>query len=244
MSESPTFRKPDRYKSSSYRAYNFKMPARYDSAWFVTLCQLPLWHRTVVEALRTEIDSVDILDVGCGTGLLLADLARSGATSLAGFDLAPKILDVARENLSPTGIGADLRAGDAEEPLPWASESFDVATLTGALHHFYRPHDALAEIHRVLRPGGRLLVVDPCFFTPSRQLFNLYLRFLPHDGDYHFYSAAHASRLLTAQQFQCSAPRRVGLWAYFIRATTIRPARVELRRGDRVGSGIESGGSQ
>jgi ubiquinone/menaquinone biosynthesis C-methylase UbiE len=73
MSESPNFRKPDRYKSSSYRAYNFKMPARYDSAYFIKLFQVPLWHRTVVEALQTEIESVDILDVGCGTGTLLTD---------------------------------------------------------------------------------------------------------------------------------------------------------------------------
>jgi ubiquinone/menaquinone biosynthesis C-methylase UbiE len=224
MSESPTFRKPDRYKSSSYRAYNFKMPARYDSAYFIKLCQLPLWHRVVVEALRTELESADILDVGCGTGRLLADLARSGATSLAGVDLAPNILDVAREKLSAAGAKAVFRTADAEEPLPWPSESFDVATLTGALHHFFRPHDALAEIYRVLRPGGRLLVVDPCFFTPLRQLFNLYLSILPHDGDYHFYSAAQAGRLAAAQRFECLEPRRVGLWAYFICATKSRPS--------------------
>jgi ubiquinone/menaquinone biosynthesis C-methylase UbiE len=215
----PTFRKPDPYKSSSYRTYNFRMPARYDSMYLIKLCQLSLWHRTVVQALQTEIESADILDVGCGTGSLLAELARSGATSLAGVDLAPKILEVAREKLSAAGARADLRAADAEEPLPWASESFDVATLTGALHHFYRPHDVLAEIHRVIRAGGRLLVVDPCFFTPLRQLFNVYLRVLPHYGDYHFYAAPQAGRLLGAQGFECSEPRRVGLWAYFICAT-------------------------
>lgn len=224
MSESPTFQKPDRYKSSSYRAYNFKMPGRYDSAYFIKLCQLPLWHRSVVEALQAEIKSADILDVGCGTGSLLAALARSGATSLAGVDLAPNIVAVARKKISAAGARADLRAADAEEPLPWPSESFDVATLTGVLHHFYRPHDALAEIHRVLRPAGRLLVVDPCFLGPLRQLFNLYLRILPHDGDYHFYSASQAGRLLAAQGFQCSEPRRVGLWAYFICATKVRPS--------------------
>jgi ubiquinone/menaquinone biosynthesis C-methylase UbiE len=224
MSGSPTFRKPDRYKSSSYRAYNFKMPSRYDSAYFIKLFQLPLWHRAVVEVLQAEIESADILDVGCGTGTLLTDLARSGATSLAGVDLAPNILDVAREKLSLAGAKADLRSADAEEPLPWASESFDVATLTGVLHHFYRPHDALGEIHRVIRPGGRLLIVDPSFFTPLRHLFNVYLRVLPHDGDCHFYSATQACRLLAAQRFEWSEPRRVGLWAYFICATKPRCA--------------------
>lgn len=221
--EPSIFGKPDRYKSSSYRSYNFKMPARYDSAYFIGFCQVPLWHRTILEELEADLPSVDLLDVGCGTGTLLLDLARAGAASLAGVDLAPKILDVARAKLSATETQADLRAADAEERLPWPSESFDVATLTGALHHFYRPHDVLAEIHRVLRPGGDLLVVDPCFFTPVRQVFNLYLRVLPHDGDYHFYAPCAASRLLAASGFECSEPRRVGLWAYFIRATRPNP---------------------
>jgi ubiquinone/menaquinone biosynthesis C-methylase UbiE len=224
VSESPTFRKPDRYKSSSYRAYNFTMPDRYDSAYFIRLCQLPLWHRTILEEVKTEIESVDILDVGCGTGSLLRDFARAGATSLAGVDLAPKILEVARAKLSAAGARAELRAADAEEPLPWPSQSFDVATLTGALHHFYRPHDVLTEIYRVLRADGQLLLVDPCFFAPVRQLFNLYLRVLPHDGDYHFYAPSQAVGLLTAVGFECSAPRRVGLWAYFIRATKANSA--------------------
>jgi ubiquinone/menaquinone biosynthesis C-methylase UbiE len=238
MSESPTFRKPDRYKSSSYRSYNFKMPKRYDSAYFIRLCQVPLWHRTILEEVEADRETADILDVGCGTGSLLADLAKAGAGSLAGVDLAPKILDVAREKLAAAGARADLRAADAEEPLPWPSESFDVATLTGALHHFYRPRDVLAEIHRLLRPGGRLLIVDPCFFTPVRQLINLYLRVLPHDGDYHFYDPSQAGLLLTASDFECSEARRVGLWAYFLRA--IRPGPT---RGASRTSSSDSGGS-
>lgn len=219
VSESPNFAKPDRYKSSSYRSYNYKMPERYDSAYFIKLCQVPLWHRIILEELKADSHHTDILDVGCGTGTLLVDLARAGATSLAGVDLAPKILEVARGKLSEAGAQADLRVADAEEPLPWPSESFDVATLTGALHHFYRPHDVLAEIYRVLRPGGDLMVVDPCFFTPVRQLFNLYLRVLPHDGDYHFYTPSQAGRLLAGSGFECSGTRRVGLWAYFLRGT-------------------------
>lgn len=224
MPEPPSFRKLDRYKASSYRAYTFKMPERYDSAYFIRLCQLPLWHRTILEELEGEIESADILDVGCGTGTLLADLARAGATSLAGVDLAPNILEVAREKLAAAGAQADLRATDAEEPLPWPSAHFDTATLTGALHHFYRPHDVLADIYRVLRSRGHLLVVDPCFFVPVRHLFNLYLRVLPHDGDYHFYAPSRAARLLAAAGFACSKPRRVGLWAYFIRATKRSPS--------------------
>jgi ubiquinone/menaquinone biosynthesis C-methylase UbiE len=223
VADVPLLRKYDRYKASSYRSYNFKMPARYDSAYFIKLCQLPLWHRSIVEELLPEIANIKILDVGCGTGSLLADLARSGATSLAGVDLAPNILEVAHEKLAAIGAKADLHTADVEEPLPWASGSFDTATLTGTLHHFYRPGDALSAIHRVLRPGGRLLLIAPCFLTPLRQMFNLYLRFLPHDGDYHFYSPTRASELLGDQGFTVSESRRVGLWAYLLNAT--KPAK-------------------
>jgi ubiquinone/menaquinone biosynthesis C-methylase UbiE len=216
MNETPAFRKHDRYKASSYRSYNFKMPDRYDTAYFQTLCQVPLWHRTVVEELRPQIESAQILDVGCGTGSLLADLARSGASSLAGVDLAPKILDVAREKLSAAHASADLRVADVEDPLPWPAESFDVATLTGTLHHFYRPRDVLREISRVLRSGGRLLIVDPSFVMPVRQLFNLYLRLFPHDGDFHFYAPRRATTLLASEGFRCAEPKRVGLWAYLL----------------------------
>jgi ubiquinone/menaquinone biosynthesis C-methylase UbiE len=216
MDEMPVFRKHDRYKASSYRSYNSKMPSRYDAAYFQKLCQLPLWHRTVVRALRPQIEFARILDVGCGTGSLLVDLALSGATSLAGVDLAPKILDVARKKLSTAHAKADLRSADVEDPLPWPAASFDVATLTGVLHHFYRPRDALREVYRILRPGGRLLVVDPSFATPIRQLFNLYLRVLPHDGDFHFYSRKEATTLVSSEGFRCADSKRVGLWAYLL----------------------------
>jgi ubiquinone/menaquinone biosynthesis C-methylase UbiE len=216
MREMRTFRKYDRYKESSYRSYNSKMVDRYDSAYFQKLCQMPLWHRTVVQVLRPQLESTRILDVGCGTGSLLVDLALAGANLLAGVDLAPKILDVAREKLSAAHSSADLRSADVEDPLPWPAESFDVATVTGTLHHFYRPHDALREINRVLRPGGRLVVVDPSFVTPVRQLFNLYLRAFPHDGDFHFYSLRGATSLVSSEGFGCSESRRVGLWAYLL----------------------------
>jgi ubiquinone/menaquinone biosynthesis C-methylase UbiE len=222
MPETPVFRKHDRYKAGSYRAYNFKLPVRYDSAWFVKLCQFPLWDRNIVEELGSEIDSVELLDVGCATGRLLANLARAGAVRLSGVDLAPKILEVAREKLAREDAHAELRPADAEDAIPWPAESFDVATLTGVLHHFYRPHDALVEIRRVLRPGGRLILIDPCFFTPARQVINLYLRFFPHEGDCRFYSPRAAIGLLEGAELRCSPGRRVGPLSYLVAAVKER----------------------
>jgi ubiquinone/menaquinone biosynthesis C-methylase UbiE len=214
MVETPEFRKFDRYKASSYHSYNFKMLSSYDTCIWLKLCQVALWDRTLVRALGPNIGSLRILDVGCATGRLLQRLAEAGATQLCGADLAPRILELARERLSDTEAAVELRAADAEDRLPWDRDSFDAVLLTGVLHHFFRPRDALAEVHRVLRPGGRLLVIDPCFFPPLRQLINLALRIAPHAGDFHFYSPKDTVDLLSTLGFEVEPARRVGSWAF------------------------------
>jgi ubiquinone/menaquinone biosynthesis C-methylase UbiE len=227
--EAQRFRKPDRYKESSYRTYNFEMPARYDSSVWMTFCQTALWDRAVIAELGDRIPSLRILDVGCATGRLLSSLAASGATGLAGVDLAANIVDVARDKLARRSVAAELRAADVEDSIPWPAESFDAITLTGVLHHFYRADDALREIHRVLRPGGRLLVLDPEFVAPVRWAINLALRIAPHQGDYRFYSRRGAAGLLERAGFHGSGSRRVGLWAYLVVATKPEPIRAAAR---------------
>jgi SAM-dependent methyltransferase len=213
MDDLPDFRKPDRYKASSYRSYNFKMPSLYDTSIWTK--SAPLVDRFIIAQVGTSISSLRILDVGCATGRFLERLAEAGATQLFGIDLAPRILEVAAEKLSKTGIMADLRVADAEDCLPWDDRCFDIITLIGVLHHFFRPKDALSEIHRVLRPGGRVLVFDPCFFPPVRQILNAVFRVVPHDGDYRFYSMKATGRLLAELEFEVRQIRRLG-WACYL----------------------------
>lgn len=216
MEDAPPFRKHDRYKDSSYRSYNYKMPERYDSLFWMRFCQTSLWDGTIVAEIGDRIGSVAILDVGCATGRLLSALAKAGANRLYGVDLAPNILDVAREKLAKESVATELHAADAEDRLPWSSSFFDVVTLSGVLHHFYRPLDALREMHRVLRPGGRVLIVDPSFFAPLRQAANLYLRVGSHDGDCHFYSRRAANELVGRAGFHCKKTKRIGVWSYLL----------------------------
>src|SRR6266446_3175955 len=104
-----------------------------------------------------------VLDVGCGTGTLaLEAYERVGATGrLCGIDPAPQQITRARRKAARRGLPIDFQAGVIEQ-LTFPDQSFDVVLSTLMMHHL--PDDlkrqGLAEIARVLKPGGRLLVVD------------------------------------------------------------------------------------
>ncbi|MBN2170641.1 MAG: class I SAM-dependent methyltransferase [Candidatus Krumholzibacteriota bacterium] len=216
----PEGRRPDglddRYKRSSYRAYDGRLADRYDTYWALRVFRGEIMDGFVLDQLGADLGSLAILDVGCATGRLLDRLAAAGARRLAGCDLAPRIVERARVKLARRGVDADLRPADAERSLPWPDASFDAVALTGVLHHFYRPRAALGEIARMLRPGGRLVLVDPCFFPPLRQLMNLGLRIHPHAGDYRFYTPREATRMLETAGWDIAVCRRLNWWAYGI----------------------------
>lgn len=211
----------DRYKASSFRAYNDKLPGRYDTSIAVRFFRPSTMDDFVLDALGQDVAASAILDVGCATGRLLERLAEAGARDLAGSDLAPRILDVARRKLARFDFECDLRSADAETSLPWPADTFDAVVLTGVVHHFCHPQDALREIGRVLLPGGKLIIADACFFPPVRELFNLCLRIHPHEGDYHFYTSIQLRRLLLACGWEVSRRERLNWWAFGIVAQRV-----------------------
>ena len=99
----------------------------------------------------------DVLDVGVGTGADLPYFPPGVRTT--GVDLSPAMLDVARERARELGVHADLREGDAQA-LPFDDASFDSVVCTLALCAIPDDRAAITEMHRVLRPGGSLLLLD------------------------------------------------------------------------------------
>ncbi len=91
----------------------------------------------------------DVLEVGCGTGLILERLARV-ARRAVGVDLSPGMLEHARRR------GLEVREADAAS-LPFADESFDVACSFKVLAHVREIETAMAEMARVVRPGGQVI---------------------------------------------------------------------------------------
>jgi ubiquinone/menaquinone biosynthesis C-methylase UbiE len=99
----------------------------------------------------------DVLEIAVGTGRNLS-LYPAG-TRLTAIDLSPAMLALARERATAAGLDVDLRLGDAEA-LAFDDASFDTVVCTLALCTIPRPERAVAEARRVLRPGGRFLILD------------------------------------------------------------------------------------
>jgi ubiquinone/menaquinone biosynthesis C-methylase UbiE len=157
-----------------------------------------------------------LLDVGCGPGLLLEVLVEREEVSVAGIDISPEMIRVAKDRL---GVRADLTLGDAES-LPWKDDQFDCAFCVDSFHHYPNPERGLAEMHRVLKRGGRLLIADPAAPPVIRQVANLVNAFLRH-GDVRIYTRCEMTRMLKAQGFEKIEWYTSGLWGFVVTALAL-----------------------
>jgi len=125
----------------------------YDAvSWLVSLGNWRRWQRAVIPHLRGE----RVLDLACGTGNLLIDLAEAGYRP-CGLDLSPYMVRITRRKLRRRGLGVPLCRGRAQA-LPFAGGVFDAVVATFPAGFILHPA-TLREVTRVLRPGGRAVVV-------------------------------------------------------------------------------------
>lgn len=114
------------------------------------------YNRPAIRELAGDVRGRRVLDAGCGSGPVFADLRDGGAT-VTGIDASSGMLEQARQRL---GADADLVLADLGAPLPFADDAFDDVIVSQALHYLRDWAPTLAEFHRVLRPGGRLIVSE------------------------------------------------------------------------------------
>jgi ubiquinone/menaquinone biosynthesis C-methylase UbiE len=110
--------------------------------------------RPAILDLAGDVAGREILDAGCGAGPLFAQLRDRGAT-VTGFDASTKMLELARQRL---GEDAALQVADIAEPLPFSDGAFDDVVVSLVLHYLEDWTAPLAELRRVLKPGGRLIL--------------------------------------------------------------------------------------
>ena len=112
------------------------------------------YDRPATLSLLGDVDGMSVLDAGCGPGLYAEQLVACGA-DVVGIDASEKLIRLAKNRVAQ----ADFRVHDLEFPLSWIeNDSFDRIVMALVLHHLHEPRATLRELHRVLRPNGRLVV--------------------------------------------------------------------------------------
>src|SRR5215469_3799343 len=125
-----------------------------------TSAERAAWDRILDLALAGR-GSLEVLDAGCGTGFLSFELAARGH-QVTGVDFAQAMLAEARRKAAERSLSVRFEEGDAEH-LPFPPASFDLAISRHVLWTLPHPEGAIDEWIRVLRPGGRLVVIDGQF---------------------------------------------------------------------------------
>ena len=104
-------------------------------------------------------ENVSFLDVGCGTGFAVGEAAKSAnfKGQFYGIDMSPKMIEKAKTNFS----GKDFHFLEANsESIPLNDNFFDIIICTNSFHHYLHPDKAVKEMHRLLKKGGRVSILD------------------------------------------------------------------------------------
>ena len=115
-----------------------------------------------------------VLDVACGTGALVAEVAPRVERAV-GIDLSDGMLEIARSRLVPGAANIEFRLGPSDA-LPFADGDFTALVCTTALHHFPEPQRSIDEMARVLASGGRVVIGDGCRDSAPAKLLDPLMR--------------------------------------------------------------------
>jgi ubiquinone/menaquinone biosynthesis C-methylase UbiE len=165
---------PLEYTSELDKAYS-----KYAKLYDVAVKFLPVW-KTWIRSAIPHLEGARVLEVSFGTGYLMTHYAAEHETY--GIDFNSDMIEIARENLDRQGIEANLQWGNVEK-LPFADNYFDTVINTMAFSGYPNGQKAMAEFHRVLKEGGKLILID--FDYPAdRNLLGYWLtRFMAFSGD-------------------------------------------------------------
>lgn len=100
-----------------------------------------------------------VLEVAPGPGYFSVELARLGRQQVTGLDISKTFVEIASKNAAQAGVPAVFQVGNASA-MPFPSQSFDFILCRAAFKNFTEPVRAIEEMYRVLKPGGRALIID------------------------------------------------------------------------------------
>jgi len=100
-----------------------------------------------------------VLEVAPGPGYLAIELARPGTYHVVGLDISKSFVQIAQAKAREAGVAVEFRHGNASN-MPFGAGTFDFIVCRAAFKNFTEPVQALQEMHRVLKPGGKALIID------------------------------------------------------------------------------------
>ena len=144
------------------------------------------WRKLVTKKLESVLNDRNalVLDVACGTGDLALEMQKSAKSKVIGTDFCRPMLTIAKDKNTPENLTIPYLEADGMN-LSFADETFDAVTIAFGLRNFSNWQDGLKELHRILKSGGKLVILE--FSAPVvpgfRQAFQFYFtRILPKIG--------------------------------------------------------------
>ena len=136
------------------------------------------WRRKAMRCVE-EDGKGHLLDVACGTGDFSIAACRAGVRQVTGIDISANMVNIGREKVAEAGLAGqiDLRSGDSEA-MEFGDNTFDTVTVAFGVRNFEHLEQGLREMYRVLRPGGKVIILEfsmPEHF-PMKQLYKFYFR--------------------------------------------------------------------
>lgn len=147
---------PEPENKTRYTEGNNKLYTSFARVYDVAVKIMPFWKRWLKTTIP-HIQGPQVLEVSFGTGYLLTQYAAHYETY--GIDYNQKFVTLLQKDLAKRGLSADIRQGNVES-LPFEDAFFDSIVITMAFTGYPDGVKAMAELHRVLKPGGKLIMVD------------------------------------------------------------------------------------
>src|ERR1043165_492145 len=117
-------------------------------------------HKLMAKQLTENIpENGKVLEIAQGPGDFCIELAKLGNYQITGLDISKSFVEIARKNAKEAGFNIDFRLGNASN-MPFQKNTFDFAFCQAAFKNFSEPVKAIAEMYRVLRPGGTSVIAD------------------------------------------------------------------------------------
>ncbi len=127
-------------------------------------------HKLMAKQLVDKIPAGgNVLEIAPGPGYFCIELAKLGNYQITGLDISKSFVEIARKNAAQAGMKVDFREGNASA-MPFKENTFDFTFCQAAFKNFSEPVRAIAEMHRVLRPGGLSVISDLRRDAPAEEI--------------------------------------------------------------------------